>query len=74
MASDGRGRGRAGRSRWPRWSSALSHGAALGLSGVINSATNARPQMHFVKRWGKAQVDQAQVSCVPATAEETLLR
>lgn len=44
-------------------------GAALGLSGVINSATNTRPQMHFVKLLGKAQADQAQVSCAPAPTE-----
>jgi len=44
-------------------------GAALGLSGVINSSTNARPQIHFVKLLGKAQVDQAQVSCAAAAAE-----
>lgn len=38
-------------------------GAALGLSGMINSATNAQPQTYFVKLLGKAQVDQAQASC-----------
>jgi len=74
MASDARGQRRAGRSRQPRWTSGLSCRAALGLSGVINSVTNGRPLMHFVKHLGKALVDQAHVSCAPATAEEMLLR